>query len=108
MMSSLKSIFKLSTNLLKIVHTCSFSSWLSVIIFLKVPIILVGNKCDRENEREVSSEEAAKFAREHHMGFFETCSWDGFHVREVFYDIIRYISFMLPQQKKKVFNWIKK
>lgn len=35
-------------------------------------IVLVGNKCDLENKREVSKEEATKLASEWGVGFIET------------------------------------
>ena len=44
--------------------------------------ILIGNKSDLENKREVSFEEAKKFAEENKMKFFETSAKDGTNVLE--------------------------
>ncbi|CEG48502.1 ras-related protein rab-11b [Plasmopara halstedii] len=52
-------------------------------------VTLVGNKCDLANDkRAVESEEARRFADEHHMLYFETSAKTGENVKEVFNDII--------------------
>ena len=37
-----------------------------------IPKVLIGNKVDLEEQREVSESEARKLAEEHHMHYFET------------------------------------
>ncbi|KAK2737420.1 Ras GTPase [Myotisia sp. PD_48] len=55
------------------------------------PMILVGNKCDLESEREVSHEEGAKLAREFGCTFIETSAKARTNVENAFYDIVREI-----------------
>lgn len=47
-------------------------------------VILVGNKRDLNNEREVSAEEAKSFADSYNMAYFETSAKDGMNVNEIF------------------------
>ena len=49
-----------------------------------VLMILVGNKCDLEDNREVSQEEGKEFAEKNGMKFFETSAKTGQNVEEVF------------------------
>ena len=50
-----------------------------------VKMFLIGNKSDLENEREVSSEEAEKYAKEFEFSkFFETSAKSGFNTQELF------------------------
>lgn len=75
-------------------------------------MILVGNKCDCEDQRQVSREEAVEFAREHSMGFVETSAWYNVRVDELFEEVKRQISATQPPQeqekkKKKLLRWIK-
>jgi len=51
-------------------------------------IILVGNKSDLENLREVTKEEAINYAKEHRMPFFETSALTSNNVEEVFKDLL--------------------
>lgn len=51
-------------------------------------IILVGNKSDLENLREVTKEEAINYAKEHKMPFFETSALTSNNVEEVFKDLL--------------------
>ena len=54
-------------------------------------IILVGTKCDLENEREVSKESGEKLAKEYGFHFYETSSKENIKIKEVFYDIAEQI-----------------
>merc|ERR1719382_76242 len=47
-------------------------------------IILVGNKCDLEDERQVSAEEGAAFAKTNGLLFLETSAKTGHNVDEAF------------------------
>ena len=49
-----------------------------------VYIILLGNKCDLENQREVSYKEGEKYAEEHNFKFYETSAKDNINIIEVF------------------------
>jgi Ras-related protein Rab-8A len=44
--------------------------------------ILIGNKCDIDNEREVSTEEGAQLAAEYGIQFFETSAKNDINVEK--------------------------
>lgn len=46
-------------------------------------VILVGNKCDLEHEREISSEEARAFALQQGWAYFETSAKESIHCQEL-------------------------
>ena len=47
--------------------------------------ILVGNKCDLANNREVSFEEGENYAKKYNIKFFETSAKDGTNVNDSFF-----------------------
>jgi small GTP-binding protein len=47
-----------------------------------VVLILVGNKCDLEDKRQVSSEDAKEFAQKHGMLYFDVSAKSGLNVTE--------------------------
>ncbi len=53
-----------------------------------VPIVLIGNKIDLKNEREVSYEEGENFAKQYNLKFFECSAKEGINVNEAFKCII--------------------
>ena len=55
------------------------------------PIILVGNKCDLEHERQVTTEEGAALARSFNCKFIETSAKSRVNVDNAFYDLVREI-----------------
>ncbi|TKX22015.1 Ras-like protein 5 [Elsinoe australis] len=55
------------------------------------PIIVCGNKCDLEAEREVSTEEGKKLARDFGCRFIETSAKSRINVENAFFDIVREI-----------------
>ncbi|KAJ6245408.1 ras-like protein [Anaeramoeba flamelloides] len=55
----------------------------------EVPMIIVGNKCDLEVEREVSYQEGQDLARLKHCKFIETSARTNQNLEEVFYAIAR-------------------
>jgi Ras-related protein Rab-11A len=54
-------------------------------------ILLVGNKSDLENEREVPFEEAQAYAETHGMTFIETSALDATNVEQAFLQVINSI-----------------
>ena len=46
------------------------------------PMILVGNKIDKESERKITKEQGEKFAKENGIDFFEISNQDGTNVQE--------------------------
>lgn len=49
-----------------------------------VPLVLVGNKIDREEERSVSRQEAEDFARANSLAYFETSAATSVGIEELF------------------------
>ena len=50
-------------------------------------VVLIGNKSDLVNKREVSEEEIEKFAKDNNIMYFETSAKDGKNIDEFFYFI---------------------
>ena len=55
----------------------------------KVPMILVGNKCDLESSRTVTATEGQELAKSFGCHFFETSAKDKINVEESFYQLVR-------------------
>ncbi|OAA47582.1 Ras-like protein [Metarhizium rileyi] len=55
------------------------------------PMVVVGNKCDLEGEREVSRQEGEVLARSFNCKFLETSAKSRINVDKAFYDIVREI-----------------
>merc|ERR1712048_569367 len=67
-----------------------------------VPIILVGNKCDLEEEREVGRDQGALLARSWgNCSFLETSAKAKVNVNEIFIDLVRQINKKNPAPGKK-------
>ncbi|CAI9719652.1 ras-related protein Rap1 [Octopus vulgaris] len=52
-----------------------------------VPMLLVGNKCDLEDERVVGKDQGTNLARQFNCGFLETSAKSKINVNEIFYDL---------------------
>ena len=57
----------------------------------KIQLVLIGNKCDLEDKRQVDYETGKNFASLHNMLFFETSALNGFNVNEAFLKSIEVI-----------------
>ncbi|EAL60851.1 hypothetical protein ACTFIW_010541 [Dictyostelium discoideum] len=69
----------------------------------KVPIVLVGNKCDLENLREVTEGEGSELAKSFSVPFLETSAKKRLNVDECFFEVVREIKKSLkePGRSKK-------
>lgn len=56
-----------------------------------VVVMLVGNKCDLDNIREVSQEEATALAQNERMSFIETSAMDATNVTNAFQSVVKEI-----------------
>lgn len=57
----------------------------------RFPVVLVGNKCDLENERVVGYHEGEEMARQFGCKFWETSARNKIHVEESYYSLVREI-----------------
>ena len=70
----------------------------------QIPIVVAGNKCDLDSERQVKQQEGLQFAKEHDIPFFETSAKEGINSDECFYQVareIRRIESMTANQTQK-------
>ena len=63
------------------------------------PLVIVGNKCDLENEREVESDRGIQLAAEYNAPFFETSAKFNINITEIFQELTRII---LRSRKKRM------
>ena len=56
-----------------------------------ISIILVGNKCDLENERKVSKEKGEQKAKNLHCAFFETSALSNINIEKIFEALVNNI-----------------
>lgn len=67
----------------------------------EVPLILVGNKCDLEDERAVGKDQGQGLARQWNCTFLETSAKSKINVNEIFHDLVRQINKKNPDVKSK-------
>uniref|UniRef100_A0A7S4K8E6 small monomeric GTPase n=1 Tax=Paramoeba aestuarina TaxID=180227 RepID=A0A7S4K8E6_9EUKA len=65
----------------------------------QLPMMLVGNKCDLEDKREVSAAEGQEFAKQNGSQFKETSAKTRVNVEESFYDLVRMIRELDPSRQ---------
>ena len=68
---------------------------------LKVPMVLVGNKCDLEEHRQVTTQEGKDLASQWGIPFFETSALMRHNVDETFHQVVREVAAEFPEQEKK-------
>eukprot|EP01129_Flabellula_baltica_P003425 TRINITY_DN13189_c0_g1_i1.p1 TRINITY_DN13189_c0_g1~~TRINITY_DN13189_c0_g1_i1.p1 ORF type:complete len:184 (+),score=43.00 TRINITY_DN13189_c0_g1_i1:49-600(+) len=66
-----------------------------------VPMVLVGNKCDLEQRREVSKQEGEDLANEFDAVFFEASAKQRTNIEEIFEEIVRQVQRISPKKKRR-------
>ena len=64
----------------------------------KVPMVLAGNKCDLEDDRQVKKEAAQKLAGDWTVTYLEASARKKINVEEIFYDLVRQINSSAPEK----------
>lgn len=67
----------------------------------KVPMVLVGNKCDLADQRVITSEQGESLANRFGCKFLETSAKTKHNVEQIFFDLIRQISQVTPKEEVK-------
>lgn len=65
-----------------------------------VSMLLVGNKCDLEDERVVSTKEGQEYAKAVGMSYLETSAKADLNIRETFNVLAKHIHELLPESQK--------
>ncbi|CAH8487087.1 unnamed protein product [Heterobilharzia americana] len=65
------------------------------------PLVLVGNKCDLEDERSVGKEQGQNLAREWNCQFMETSAKAKLNVNEIFHNLVHQINQKTPNPASK-------
>jgi len=68
------------------------------------PVILIGNKCDLKEEREIDKEEGENEAKKHGFLFFETSNKDGTNVEEATLALISKVAELRKRQNQNPQN----
>lgn len=67
-----------------------------------VPMVLVGNKCDLEDERVVGKDQGQNLAKQFaNCTFLETSAKMKINVNEIFHDLVRQINQLAPMAKPR-------
>ena len=72
----------------------AITKWIKDIIDAKgkdFPIVLLGNKCDMETERQVTKDEGEQLAQKYNLSFFETSNKTGKNIEEAGLELINKI-----------------
>lgn len=67
----------------------------------EVPMVVVGNKCDLEDERVVGKDQGQHLANEWRIRFMETSAKKKIGVNEIFFDLVRQINRKQPDTGRK-------
>ena len=75
----------------------------------KILMVLIGNKCDLNGERKVSTEEGENLAKNYGMPFYETSALTGVNVQEAFTQILKNLPVKeIPKEVEDDYNYEKK
>jgi len=67
-----------------------------------VPMVLVGNKCDLEDERVVGKDQGLNMARQfNNCAFMETSAKAKIGVNDIFFDLVRQVNRRTPDNPVK-------
>uniref|UniRef100_A0A6B2LKT5 Uncharacterized protein n=1 Tax=Arcella intermedia TaxID=1963864 RepID=A0A6B2LKT5_9EUKA len=61
------------------------------------PLVVVGNKCDLEDQREVSTETGEAFSNEYNAKFIESSAKANIYINEIFHTLITEILAAIPK-----------
>jgi len=64
------------------------------------PMVIVGNKCDLEEKRQVDTETGESYAKQNGCPFFETSALTTYNVEKSFFQIVREIRLTHNDKKK--------
>jgi Ras-related protein Rap-1A/Ras-related protein Rap-1B len=67
----------------------------------EVPMVLVGNKCDLQDQRVITTEQGEDLARKFGCAFLEASAKTRVNVDQIFHDLIRQINKLSPPPKKE-------
>ena len=74
-----------------------------------VLIVLIGNKCDLKEERQVTTEEGKNLAKKYEISFYETSAKTGENVQEAFTEFLKNLSVKeIPKEVEEESNLRKK
>mmetsp|Transcript_13018 Transcript_13018/g.33213 ORF Transcript_13018/g.33213 Transcript_13018/m.33213 type:complete len:186 (+) Transcript_13018:273-830(+) len=66
-----------------------------------VPMVLVGNKCDLQDQRVITTEQGEALARKFNCTFMESSAKNKINVEAIFHDLVRQINNANPHPSKK-------
>ena len=90
-------------NISNWIETCKSSAQREVLM------VLIGNKCDLEEERKVSKEEGENLAKKYGISFYETSAKTGANVQEAFTESLKNLSVKdIPKEVEDDYNSRKK
>ena len=98
-----KTVYQKVDGIILVYDISSLSSFQNLLNWIKtikeinddLPIMIIGNKIDKEDERIITFEDGKQFADENKMNFFETSALKGYNVNEAFksfvYEVLEYL-----------------